>query len=177
MNIGIDIDGVIIDSITLVSSHLSKHYKRDINSYDVAHGLCKLEGLDSFFRNYGESLFGTLATIDGSVAAINNLSLKHDIYLISARYQYHYDQTINWIKKYNFNVAGVIFTEGKSKTEICLNTKIDLLIEDSVINAQEIADIGTRVILLETDYNKNFSHENVSYCKDWNQILKLIRSN
>jgi len=174
MRIGIDIDGVITDTISYVASELSKLLNREVKPDEVAHSLGEIENVAQIFEEHGERLLCSLAPMECAAESINKLAMNHEIYIISARFRIHYDSTIKWLKKYGINAEKVIFTEGKGKAAICIENGIDVFIEDSVKNALELADHGIKVILYSTEYNSSFQREGIIRCENWNCIIEAI---
>lgn len=176
MKIGIDLDGVIVDTIRFVSRELTRHLGREYTPDDIAHRLGKLEGVDKVLQERGEYLLCSLGPIERAVEAINALSEHHEVYIISARFRMHYDMTLEWMKRHKIKVKEVIFTEGKGKADICRKLEIDLFVEDSAENALEISGAGIKVILLSTEYNRAVKAAMIEHRKNWDEIFEYIAS-
>jgi uncharacterized HAD superfamily protein len=56
------------------------------------------------------------------------------------------------------------------KVEQAKELKIDVFVEDSGSNALELAENGIKVFLLNTNYNQNVQHENITRVNDWYDI-------
>ena len=174
MRIGIDIDGVIVDTINYVAAELSKYLNRKVKPDEVAHNLEKIENIVRIFSEDGERLLCSLDPLEDAVDSINKLAEEHDLYIISARFHVHYDITVEWIKKHGIKADQIIFTEGKGKLAACKEKGIDVFIEDSVKNALELADNGIKVILFSAEYNSSVQREDIIRCDNWKCILKAI---
>jgi len=174
MNIGIDIDGVIVDTICFTANELSKHYGFNITPGEIAHSLGKLEGVEQVFIEKGEHLLCSLAPRQDAAEVIAELGRNHEIYLISARYDKHYDATCKWLDEHQICCAKTFFTQGKSKVDLCRKLKIDLFIEDSAKNALELAKEGINVVLFKTDYNYSVNMHNIVFCESWKDIGEWI---
>ena len=174
MRIGIDMDGVIIDTINYVASELSQLLNRDVKPDEVAHNLGKIDNIAQIFEKHGERLLCSLAPIELAADSINSIAREHEVFIISARFHIHYDSTLQWLKKHGINVEKVIFTEGKGKSNICIENGIDVFIEDSAKNALELADHGIKVILYSTEYNSSIQREDIVRCNNWSSILDAI---
>jgi len=174
LRIGIDIDGVIVDTINYVASELSKYLNRKVTPDEVAHKLERIENIAGIFAENGERLLCSLDPLEDAVDSINKLAEEHDVYIISARFHVHYDITVEWIKKHGIKAEEVIFTEGKGKLAVCREKGIDVFIEDSVKNALELADNGIKVILFSAEYNSSVKREDIIRCDNWKCILKAI---
>ncbi len=174
MRIGIDMDGVIVDTINFVASELSRYLDREVKPDEVAHNLGKIENVVQIFEEHGERLLCSLAPVELAADSINSIAREHEVYIISARFHVHYDITLQWLKKHGINVEKVIFTEGKGKSGICIENGIDVFIEDSARNALELADHGIKVILYSTEYNSSIQREDIIRCDNWPCILEAI---
>lgn len=113
---------------------------------------------------------------DNAVEVINELGKEHVIYLISARFNMHYELTMNWLNKYSIKSKDVIFTEGKSKIDVCKKIGIDIFIEDSILNTLEIIKLGIPVLLYRTDYNKTLNGDRIIQCESWLDIKDKIKT-
>lgn len=167
-------DGVVIDTINFVSAELTKYFNREIKPDDVAHNLGKIDGIIKIFMDKGEYLLCSLDPMEYAVVTINKIAEEHEVYIVSARFQIHYDMTMEWIRRHGIKVHEVIFTEGKGKADICKKKGIDLFIEDSVANSIELADNGIKVILFSTEYNSCLNRDDIIRCDSWTSILKSI---
>lgn len=177
LKIGIDIDGVIVDTINFTAHEISKHYGFEISADAIAHGTGEVEGLTEYFIENGEYLLSAVAPRENAATVINELAKENEVYLISARYYMHYNTTIKWLEKYDIRVNEVIFTEGKSKIDVCKKIGVEMFIEDSIENAVEIVDLGIPVYLYRTDYNKELNKEGITHCESWTDILECINKN
>ena len=54
--------------------------------------------------------------------------------------------------------------------------KCDIFIEDNPLNDLQLAQGGVRGFLLETNYNKDTKHDNITKVKDWEHIKRLINN-
>lgn len=174
MKIGIDMDGVIIDTINFISREFTETFGSKVTPGDIVYGLNRLEGADRMFEEKGEYLLCSLDPMEHAVEAINSLGARHEIHIVSARFRMHYDATLEWIRKHGIKADEIIFTEGGGKADICIRNGIDLLIEDSLSNALEVSAAGIPVILLSTEYNRAEVPDNISYCDSWSDILPYL---
>jgi uncharacterized HAD superfamily protein len=175
VKIGIDMDGVMIDTINFTSKELTTYLGYKITPDDIAHRLGEINDVDKIFEEKGLHLLCSLSPLENVTEVINELSQEHEFYIISARFNIHYNATIEWLEKYGIKVKEIIFTEGRGKADICVKYGIDLFIEDSVKNALEVSKTGVKVILLSTGYNKSVESNEIDYCENWNEIGRYIK--
>jgi uncharacterized HAD superfamily protein len=175
LKIGIDMDGVMVDTIRFISKEFSDAYGRVITPDDIVHRMGKIEGSGRLFEERGEYLLCSLAPMEHAAEVINGLGEQYEIVIISARFRMHYAATLEWLKKYGIRADAVIFTEGGGKADICVKNGIDLLIEDSLSNAIEVSNAGIQVLLMSTEYNRTAGNAHIDYCDSWDEIDRYIR--
>ena len=79
-----------------------------------------------------------------------------------------------WLKENNIEYDEIIYTgEGNSKVPVVLNKNIDIFIDDSVKNLEEISKY-IPVICFNESYNKNYINDKIKRCSSWKEILSLI---
>ena len=84
----------------------------------------------------------------------------HTIYIISGRdngeYTDPYNMTKNWLGKYDIVYDKLFLVDAynsHSKTEICLENNIDIMIDDSKRMCTDIKKYGIRAFIMDTPYN------------------------
>ena len=101
------------------------------------------------------------------------------IYIISGRdngeYSNPYKMTIDWLKKYDIVYDKLFLIDAynsHSKTEICLEYNIDVMIDDSKRMCKDIKDNGIRALLMDTPYNRDTNEfERVN---SWKEIYNKL---
>jgi uncharacterized HAD superfamily protein len=188
--IGIDIDDVI--------AYFMKHFidysnKKNGTSFKVDeisnYNLWETEIHPSKEHSVGEVLefqnsthFDNIGLVEGVKEAIEKLSKIYDIHFVTSRPQQIKEKTDKFLNKHfpenNFNViySGEIHG-GKSKSDICSDFEIPLMIEDNPFYALDCASKGVRVFLIDKPWNKNHEpHDNIIKVNDWNEILNHLES-
>ena len=174
MKIGIDLDGVIVDTVSHVSRELTRHLGFYISPDDVANRYGEIEGVDEVFIQNGSEMLCCMAPFDDTVRVINELANNHEVYFISARYMIHYPATIEWLAKHCLPTENVLFTEGQSKADICKELGIEVFIEHSIRNAIQLAQAGIQVILYESEYNRDVADERFHRCASWAEVERYF---
>ena len=102
------------------------------------------------------------------------------IYIISGwdngKYSNPYKMTIDWLKKYDIVYDKLFLVDAynsHSKTEICLEYNIYVMIEDKVDNINKISS-RIPVICFHAGYNKNCIGDNIIRCYSWYDIYSKI---
>lgn len=187
MKIGIDIDGVIAD---FVKKFLEFYNKKTGNNFSTENWvtynfwdfipITKEEGKKLMDEFYSLEDFDEIPLIEGSKEAIHELSKQNQIYIITARPLRWGEKTKKFFDKHfsgkQINLIHSRDKEDKTvyKREICNNWGINLLIEDCGDIALQCAERGIQVFLLNSLYNQNISHKNITRVKNWNEILEKI---
>ena len=177
MRIGIDLDGVVIDTIKLMAEELSKHLGIQITTTDIIFHFNNFrKDAEDFIAKNLDYFYNSLDPIKGAVETINYLNKHHKVSIITARKIHAFDITEKWLIKNSINYSNLCLTNGSSKVKFCKQLGIDIIIEDSSPNALEISSSGIPVILITTEYNSNLKGNMITHCKDWKEIRNAIKT-
>lgn len=189
MKIGIDIDGVLVDIARFVSDYGSKfccendiryHVKDD--EYDEAKALgITYEQAEKFWNTYLGFYATKYPARNFASEVIKKLRKNNEVYLITARnedglppetYGTMQSMVKQWLVDNQIEYDKLIFTTG-SKLPYCIESKVDVMIEDSPSN---IIDISTKVPVLcfDNPYNKKIEGSNITRVYSWYDILNKI---
>ena len=191
MRIGIDIDGCIVDLAKFVIDYGTKfcyenniHYNLKEDEYDEAKALgISAENVIKFWNMYLPYYATKYQARSFAADVILKLKEKNEIYIVTARNEYGlpdelyghmHEIVINWLKENNITYDKIVFTEG-SKLPYCLANNIDLMIEDSPRNIQEIST-KIPVLCFDNTYNKSVKGENITRVYSWYDILNHIEN-
>ena len=196
MKIGVDIDDVVLDSMDGYLKEWKKKFGNSIEIKDVSdYNFWNLFGGTSnkqardFFDEFFEEKAYALDFIEGAKESINYLLKNHQIFFVTSRPNIYKEDTDNFFKKHfpneNINIIYVdmnLFNhnnfnhEGKTKADICLNLKLDFLIEDHEKYATGCSDSGIKVLLLDKPWNQDVEeHKNINRVKNWKEILEKLK--
>lgn len=195
MRIGIDIDGVLTDierfQLDYGSKFFYEQFKREIidpKGYDICDIFNTNIDLDDEFWN----CYFIDYTVDEPVRSfaaevIKKLKReKNKIYIITARGSFLADSNRNkeyeelkkmvtsWLSKNDIIYDKIIFSP-EDKLEICLNNKIDIMIEDKPDNIYKISS-KIPVICFNAGYNENCNGKNIIRCYSWYDIYAKINN-
>lgn len=133
-----------------------------------------------FYKTNIERIAINLKAIEGASKYINKLKEDgHTIYIISGRdngeYSDPYKMTIDWLEKYNIVYDELFLVDAYnsySKTEICLNYNVDIMIDDSKRMCKNMKEHGVKALLMDTAYNKNT--DEFIRVHSWEEIYEFI---
>ncbi len=192
MNIGIDIDGVLIEFERYELDVLSKayylnHRKRIENP--TAHGSFEIfkgtkEQDDNLWskavydyikeppRRFAKEVIDLLKKDGHTISIVTNRT--NDLsYVPQMSKDFMKKSVKRWLKKHKIYYDNLIFSTGDKTTQIKEN-KIDIMIEDS---PQKICAISNLIPVIAYDslYNHNLEGENILRAYSWYDIYRLLK--
>lgn len=180
MRIGIDIDGVVSDSYRAWVRELNQHFGTNILELKN-YNLCvdfgvSWEEMGKFFEENVAYLFQIPEPMAGAKEGIERLLNKgHEITYVTARSLNQKEYTLNWMKKHKIPHEEILFTGMESKVDYILKWDLEVMLEDFLGNAQEIAEAGVPVLLLDASYNQGELPAGIIRCQDWQEIVARIK--
>lgn len=190
MKIGIDIDNVISNFNDELLKEYLKHDKELRNTGIINKDVFIRYGMfdwtekeeTEFYKSNIERIAIKLKPIHRATETIKKLKEDgNEILIISGRnngeYNNPYKLTEGWLAKYNIVYDKLILTNAYNKEEkanVCKENNIDIVIEDSTQTAVNIEKVGTKVLFMNTRYNKN--NENFEKVSNWKEIYAKISS-
>ena len=192
MKIGIDIDNVISNFNEELLKAYIEHDKElrntgiiNKNAPYIRNGMFDWtdEEEKTFYKENIERIAINLKAIEGASKYIKKLKQDgHTIYIISGRdngeYTDPYNMTKNWLEKYDIVYDKLFLVDAynsHSKTEICLENNIDIMIDDSKRMCTDIKKHGIRAFIMYTPYNRD-TNEFERVCS-WKEIYDIISNN
>lgn len=188
MKIGIDIDNVIADfNGTLLDEYLEhdKHLRGNGIVNKDAYIRKKFDWSEEeenlFYKNNIDRIGKKLNIISDAKEYIDKLKAEGNlIYIITGRDNGEYSDPINmtkdWLKKYDVYYDELLFTNAydkKSKAEICVSKKIDIMFDDSVGMCINCIDKGIKAFVMDTQYNRKV---NLPRVHNWKEIYEVIKN-
>ncbi len=189
MNIAFDIDGVLTDFETFLTTYGSKYFKTtvknialsQINDNDVADMFqCTLAEEDAFWEEYIEFYCTKYPSRIGMAEIMAELQKEHRIYIITNRAsgsvtpEVMQPWVLRWLQKERIPYDKIVFNKG-SKLTPCLENKIDIMVEDS---PKHISELSKRLqcICFNSYYNASCADKNVIRCYSAYDLLEHIRA-
>jgi uncharacterized protein len=180
LRIGVDIDGVISDSYPAWLGELNRHYGKNIavlEDYEM-HLVFDVpwDDMNHFFVKNVERLFDIPKPMKGAKEGIESLlQAGHEVVYITARSADEEEFTLRWMRKHGIPYKNVLFSGFKSKVDLVRQWKLELFIEDYLVNAKAISELGIPVLLLSASYNQGDLPKGIVRCEDWQEILTEIQ--
>ena len=191
MNIGIDIDGVLTDIEKFMIDYgtkfcLEEGLEINIKQIDYSELITfnwTQEQADRFWERYFTGYVLNEPHRKFAPDVINKLRKQgNKIYIITARDEYglskeYYGKiqqlTKEWLGKQNITYDKLIFAKDEEKILQCLENNIDIMIEDSPRNINDISR-KVKVIKYDCQYNKNVEGPNIITAYGWWHIYDVV---
>ena len=190
MKIGVDIDNVISNFNEVLLEEFLNHDKELRNNGIINNDVYITRGmfdwskeeLEEFYCNNIERIAKSLNVLENAPEYIKKLKEEgNEIYIISGRdngeYPNPYKMTFDWLNKYNIIYDKLILTnayDSLEKAKICLENKIDIMIDDSTRILLEVNNSGIISLLMDTPYNRKENYLKRVY--NWKEIYEFITS-
>lgn len=195
MRIGIDIDGVLTNIEQFVMDYISKYcvenkieYKIGNSNYDYCKTFHITKEVEmNFWKQYLEDYAVNEKARPFAAEIIEKLKNDgHEIYIITARWLTNRDDKMgnnmrqiveNWLHENGIFYDKLIFSKAlkERKSEEILENKIDLMIEDSPNNINELSNF-VPIICYHAGYNKDCVGDRITRCYSWYDIYQKIDS-
>ena len=186
MRIGIDIDNCISNFNDVLLEEYLKHDKELRNTgiineepYNVTIGMFdwSKEENDDFYYNNIQRTAISLKPLKDSKEIIDKLKADgNEIYIITSRDNGEYinpeKMTREWLEKYEIYFDKLILTGKHEKGPVCKENNIDIMIEDSTKNCEDIEANGVKCYMMNTRYNKHKTR--FERVKTWKEIYSKI---
>lgn len=180
MRIGVDIDGVLADSLPLWTKELNRFFGKNktvegIHLYDICqtYGITQKQ-LDEFLRLKGRYLMTAPPPVKGSTQFLPKLKEKHEIFIITARNKRYEGETVSWLKKCGIPYDELILLGSHDKREACVGNGVGVMIEDTLEVSVKVTAAGVPVLLLDAPYNRGALPEKVLRVRSWEEIFRAI---
>jgi uncharacterized HAD superfamily protein len=198
MNIGVDVDGVLVElesyQIEVGGKFFKKKYGYDVVNpagFDVRDIFnCTEKERKNFWKRYIWKHIISRPARENSASVLKKLHDEgHKIYIITGRVMVTkknflgwLSRTIlkNWFRRHRIVYDDIFYcSESNSERDKvlgCQNFDIDMMIEDKTENIMAMSEV-TKVICFDAAYNRDCEGENISRARNWGEVEKIISTN
>jgi len=177
VKIGIDIDGVIADFVGAFLPKLNTICRcgfEDIIHYDFKENIpvdeTEYEQLWQEEVSNGR-IYDRLVPVEGAKVALEHLSEKHNILLISTRKRVLKEMTLKWLRDNEIPFHELHLVENR-KEKIAMMSDCDIVIEDDLEVARMVQQRGVRILLF--DYPWNRIAKAIKRVNSWGEALAIV---
>jgi uncharacterized HAD superfamily protein len=176
-HIGLDFDDTLMPTRTMIVAHLNKVYGKTIgleelkNYYFGPEWGITGEDFERIFVEH-EAAFHDCPPLPGVMETLSAWRKTRTFFVITGRPMEWLSSAREWLKRHGIPVERIHSAEHTvDKARIAKEEGITLFVEDNPRVANDLAEKGIDVILLDTPYNQECSHPRITRVKDWFEIL------
>ncbi|UTH12961.1 5' nucleotidase, NT5C type [Macrococcus equipercicus] len=180
--LGIDIDGTVTCPTALVP-YLQQSFDQnlryeDITAYDLGIVLGKsAEEMYDWFMAHQEEIYINSPIAEGAAPVLRSWAECHDLFFISARYDYLDDITEQWFISHDIPYHHIELTGSHDKIAAARRLEVDAFLEDKLDNAININKaLNIPVILFDTPYNQAELPDGVYRVTSWQQVDAILKA-
>jgi len=180
VRIGVDIDGVLADSLPLWVSELNRFFKQnkrveEIKLFDICRTYDITPGeLNTFLDIRGKYLMSAPTPVAGAPHYLGRIKQNHDIYIVTAREGRYEPETREWLERHGFIFDELVLLGSHDKREACLERNLNVLVEDTLEIGIEVSSAGVPVLLMDAPYNQGELPGLVYRKRAWEEIYRAI---
>ena len=191
MRIGVDIDGVLTNREQFQIDYGIRYCVENGIEYDVDLSKYNVDGIFGLDKAQYEDFWGRYLELYArdekarpfASEVLRKLKDKgHEIFIITARWTTERDDSEGekmrnivreWLRQNEIVYDELIFS-AEDKMELCVENKIDLMIEDEPRCVKSVS-ARISVICFDAEYNRECVGENITRCYSWYDIYEKIR--
>ena len=183
LNIGVDIDGVIVDFISeFIKTYHQKYprFKKLKKEFICRHSIESVLGL--FEEEVHElieytTIYGKFELIAGADRVLKQLA-HHNIFICTSRPDRHREQTESLLAQFDIPHKKLIFRGNGKKLDVLLKEmpRFDIFIEDNLAEAIHLSKLVKQVLVFRQPWNNNCLNVRgtLKYVESWDQIHDCI---
>lgn len=175
MRIGIDIDDVLTDTSKVVGKYLGKKRKNYIKQIMLGNIPAPLKVM---IEKCAYELFQDIELKKGAKEIIDKwLNEGHQVFFVTSRSDEKITGleklTLDFLKNNKIGYSGIIFNSVE-KGKDCFNNGIEILVDDSIENCENVELEGVMPILFNSEINATFATP-IQRVNDWKELNSIIQ--
>jgi len=190
MKIGIDLDGILADFLSALIKYHNLTYGTKLKKDQfLSYGFWKIwggtedEAIQKLCDFYETPFFKNIQPVFGAKKAISTLRQNNDLFIVTSRPDDVVDKTLEWVNNHFPNTftdicfANNYFGGGasKTKTQICDEIGVNILIEDSMEYAIECVNSKRKIFLLDYPWNQHPElPQGIRRFLSWDEIVQAV---
>ena len=189
MRIGIDIDGVILDSERVLSFYADYYAQFDLGKKKMRNDSVFIERnydfteeeADEFFARYFDYVTSTCSFVPGAKEILKKLEDDgNELYVVTMRGAFN-DREIKFCDP-RLDELGVNFKERvwglKDKSTACMGFNLDFMIEDNPEHIKKLLNTNTKIIQFKESETgvQTIDSPNVFVARNWMDVYRIIKN-
>ena len=185
MRIGIDIDDTITSSYNIIMDIVGKVYNKDMSYYiengtsyyDLINDNVNFPNYRNSIKKFQEEQIPNVPLKKNAKDIINKLKKDgHEIYFITARSsdEYKNPYLISYLYLIKHDISfDKLAVNIQNKGLYCSENKIDIFIDDSVVNCLSTVNYGIETYIFDNTFNRN--NNNFNRVNNWIEVYDIIK--
>ncbi|MZQ75816.1 MAG: hypothetical protein GT589_06600 [Peptoclostridium sp.] len=179
LNICVDIDGTITDPYCYLE-YFNSYFDKKIKPTDFSHHRLDIvyevtrDEMTRFYMEEGRRMHLEATVQPDAREILWEMYKNHNIYFVTARYKEMEGTTLEWIQLNQLPPARLYSLGSHYKVDAAKELCCDVFLEDNPENAQQLAENGINVLLVDTNYNQELQMNRVTRVHSWNEIKGLV---
>lgn len=190
MNIGIDIDDTISNTYDILFNYAQKYtveylgkeiknVDRDTITYKYTTTFHNWDDKEDkeFFDRYNEEIMKQVKPKLFSAETIKKIKEKNKIYIITARFDTEKSNVEEVTKKWledNSIPYDKLILNAQNKSEIAKKYNIEIFVDDSIKNCEEISELNIKTFIFDSIINKEYKNEKIDRVYSWPHLYQEI---
>jgi 5'(3')-deoxyribonucleotidase len=188
--IAVDVDDVVYPLVPSLIEYLDTEHKVRLTEHDFKeYDLRKVWGggpeeATKVFEAYKHHVGVQIAPIKGAVEALQKLSKKYEVIVLTARDISNFPRTSAWVERHFPEIFKDVHLIGnkqdsenyRTKADVCIELGVQCLVDDNLNNVLETHAVGVKTLLFG-NYSWNQTDElpeGVTRVKDWQAVLEYF---
>ncbi|MCL6639056.1 MAG: hypothetical protein K6T80_05155 [Firmicutes bacterium] len=180
MRLGVDIDGVLADSLALWVKELNQFFKKskrveEIQLYDICETYeITFKQLEDFMRARGSQIMSNVPVMRGASYYLSRIKQYHDIYIVTARDGKYERETRDWLKRHGIPYDDLCLLGSHQKQSACLDLRLGAMVEDTLEIGLKVSAAGVPVLLYDAPYNRGDLPPLVVRHSSWEEVFRTV---
>ncbi|MDF9406912.1 MAG: 5' nucleotidase, deoxy (Pyrimidine), cytosolic type C protein (NT5C) [Pelotomaculum sp. PtaB.Bin013] len=180
MRVGVDIDGVLADSLPLWVRELNRYFNKnkqveEIHLYNIIQTFeITATELKAFIEQKGRFLMSAACPVKGAAHYLSMIKKYHHICIVTARREAYKQETQAWLRRHGMLYDELVLLGSYKKDETCLEKGLDVMVEDTLEVGLELSAAGIPVILMDAPYNRGNLPGLIYRKHSWFEIYRAL---
>lgn len=190
LTIAIDCDDVVVATSPALIAHYNKRYGTHLELKDMYGTDPAAWGVETDQEAIARSeaylrtdAFKQMAPSEATIASIKRLAEYHELHMVTGRSDFLESATITMVELYfpglfaSIEHTGMYGKKPRSKADVCAIIGADLLIDDHLIHAEQVAERGIHVLLFGNyPWNQTTKAlpKYIRRVQDWKEVEKIL---
>ena len=175
MRIGIDIDDTITETSSLIEQIIYDNNIYNVSSDFDSYSDIELKTYDDIIRENIDNIMKNCPIKKDAIEVLKYIKdMGHEIYIITARDNYYspnvFDITVSFLKEHGIIYDKLIFN-CKEKKVVCIDSKIDIMLDDRGSFIESLKDTNTKGILFSSIHNEKYDCDRVNNWLEFKEII------